>query len=124
MRSVRRLAVAYRPVRQTSIPIALFGCLASWWLPLDNANAGGFGVREQSAYFLGSSFAGSAAGGDVSSMFWNSAATAARPGCNSSSNFTAAFGEAKETAQAGIFVTGVPAAAAPGLSPTSADVGT
>jgi hypothetical protein len=33
------------------------------------ALAGGFGVREQSALFLGTAFAGSAAGGDLSSMF-------------------------------------------------------
>ena len=44
------------------------------------AQAGGFGVREQSVYFMGSAFAGSAAGTDISSMFWNSAATAAKTG--------------------------------------------
>jgi long-chain fatty acid transport protein len=38
------------------------------------AGAGGFEVREQSAYFQGMSFAGSAAGGSLSSMFWNPAA--------------------------------------------------
>ncbi len=37
------------------------------------ANAGGFAVREQSAYGQGSSFAGIAAGGALSSMFWNPA---------------------------------------------------
>lgn len=37
------------------------------------ANAGGFAVREQSAYFQGMSFAGAAAGGDLSGMFWNPA---------------------------------------------------
>src|SRR6516164_11763616 len=82
------------------------------------ASAGSFGVREQSAYFLGSSFAGSAAGGDISSMFWNSAATAARAGCNASADFTTAFGQIKETAGGGSFVTGVPALVPP-LSPTS-----
>jgi long-chain fatty acid transport protein len=87
-------------------------------LVLDAAHAGGFGVREQSAYFLGSAFAGSAAGTDISSMFWNSAAAASKTGCNSSSNVTAVFGSAQETAQAGLFVT-----AAPGVA-TSADVGT
>ena len=39
---------------------------------VEQANAGGFGVREQSAYFEGMGYAGSAAGGDISSMFWNS----------------------------------------------------
>lgn len=38
-----------------------------------SANAGGFALREQSAYGQGSSFAGIAAGGALSSMFWNPA---------------------------------------------------
>src|SRR5215468_20148 len=86
------------------------------------ALAGSFGVREQSAYFLGTAFAGSAAGGQISSVFWNSAATAALPGCNSSSNYTAVFSSGDETAHAGAFVTGVPPIAA-GLTPTSTDIG-
>jgi long-chain fatty acid transport protein len=88
------------------------------------ASAGSFGVREQSAYFLGSSFAGSAAGTDISSMFWNSAATAARAGCNASADFTTAFGQIKETAEGGSFVTGVPSLLVPPLSPTSTELGT
>ncbi len=36
-----------------------------------DANAGGFALREQSAYGQGSSFAGVAAGGALSSMYWN-----------------------------------------------------
>ena len=47
------------------------------------AQAAGFAVREQSTYFQGMSFAGSAAGEELSSMFWNSAAAAAAPGINS-----------------------------------------
>lgn len=35
------------------------------------ANAGGFALREQSAYGQGSSFAGIAAGGALSAMYWN-----------------------------------------------------
>lgn len=38
-----------------------------------SANAGGFAVHEQSAYAQGTSFAGIAAGGALSSMFWNPA---------------------------------------------------
>src|SRR5262245_59278417 len=38
------------------------------------AVAGGLAVREQSTSSQGASFAGSAAGGDLSSMFWNPAA--------------------------------------------------
>jgi long-chain fatty acid transport protein len=40
------------------------------------AEAGGFAIREQSAYGQGSSFAGIAAGGSLSSMFWNPATIA------------------------------------------------
>ena len=102
---------------------ALFGAAALMVLSVGPraASAGAFGVREQSAYFLGTAFAGSAAGQDVSSVFWNSAATASKPGCNASLNMTAVFGEAKETAQAGLFVSGLPPFV-PGLSPTSTDV--
>ena len=85
------------------------------------AVAGGFAIREQSAYFLGSAFAGSAAGGDLTSMYWNSAGAAARPGCNSASSYTAVFGHSTESAQSGLLVTGAPGI--PALSPTSADVG-
>lgn len=52
------------------------------------AMAGGFAVREQSAYFQGTSFAGSAAGGVLSSMFWNSAATAELNGMNTDSSYS------------------------------------
>jgi long-chain fatty acid transport protein len=45
-----------------------------------SANAGGFAVREQSAYGQGSSFAGIAAGGALSSMFWNPATMTQVPG--------------------------------------------
>jgi long-chain fatty acid transport protein len=82
---------------------------------IGEAQAGGFGIREQSTYFLGDEFAGAAAGGDISSMFWNPAATAALPGFNSSSNYTGAFASAKETATGGAFY---------GSGPNSTDVGT
>jgi long-chain fatty acid transport protein len=41
------------------------------------AQAGGFALREQSAYGQGMSFAGIAAGGSLSSMFWNPATLSA-----------------------------------------------
>ena len=86
------------------------------------AHAGGFSVREQSAYYLGTAFAGSAAGGEISSVFWNSAATASLPGCNTSSSYTGIFADSDVTAHAGTFVTGLPPIAA-GLTPTAADIG-
>jgi long-chain fatty acid transport protein len=97
--------------------------LAASLAPASEAQAGAFGVREQSAYFAGDAYAGAAAGVDISSMFWNPAATAALPGFNSSSSYTGIIGRANETATGGLFVTGVPAIGAPGLAP-STDVGT
>src|SRR5262245_17831427 len=44
------------------------------------ANAGGFAVREQSTYGQGTSFSGIAAGGALSSMFWNPATMTQFPG--------------------------------------------
>jgi long-chain fatty acid transport protein len=48
--------------------------LAAISIAAADAHAGGFALREQSAAGLGSSFAGVAAGGALSSMFWNPAA--------------------------------------------------
>ncbi len=56
------------------------------------AEAGGFAVREQSAYGQGSSFAGMAAPGDsISSMFWNPAAVTTVTGTTVEGNVTAIF---------------------------------
>ncbi len=88
--------------------------------------AGGFAVREQSTTLLGSAFAGSAAGGDISSMYWNAAAAAAAPGCNTSSNYTLVLGSSDVSADSGLLATGAqlaPGVAAAGLTPLSTDVG-
>ncbi len=56
------------------------------------AEAGGFAVREQSAYGQGSSFAGMAAPGDsISSMFWNPAAVTTVTSTTVEGNLTAIF---------------------------------
>jgi long-chain fatty acid transport protein len=56
------------------------------------AEAGGFAVREQSAYGQGSSFAGMAAPGDsISAMFWNPAAVTTVTGITIEGNLTAVF---------------------------------
>ena len=52
------------------------------------ASAGGFALPEQSATFLGTSFAGAAAGGDISSMYWNPAALVTAPGMQVEANVT------------------------------------
>lgn len=53
-----------------------------------SASAGGFDIKEQSTHYQGMSFAGSAAGGTLSSMFWNpAAASAAVVGLNMESSY-------------------------------------
>jgi long-chain fatty acid transport protein len=61
--------------------------------------AGGFAVREQSAYFQGSVFAGAAAGGpSLSSMFWNAATmTQHRLGLTAESALTGVIGNSEIT---------------------------
>jgi long-chain fatty acid transport protein len=86
------------------------------------ANAGAFGVREQSAYFEGSAFAGSAAGGDLSSMFWNSAATAELPGFNVEASATILLPSVDMTATGGAFVADPPAFG-PVALPATANLG-
>jgi long-chain fatty acid transport protein len=80
------------------------------------AHAGGFAVREQSTTLLGTAFAGAAAGGDISSMYWNPAAAAAVPGCSMASSYSLILGSSDETAESGLF------ASIPGVT-TSTDVG-
>ena len=67
------------------------------------ANAGGFAIREQSTYGQGTSFAGVAAGGAVSSMFWNPATMTQFKGIVSENGFTAVFPKVSQTPQAGTF---------------------
>lgn len=52
------------------------------------ANAGGFGLREQSTVGQGDAFAGVAAGGSLSSMFWNPATMTQTPGFGIEGNGT------------------------------------
>ena len=60
-----------RPHRKTILAAILS---ASALTAAGSAHAGGFGIHEQSAEFLGMAFAGAAAGGSgLSSMFWNPA---------------------------------------------------
>jgi len=67
---------------------------------IGTAEAGGFAIREQSAQFQGSSFAGSAAGGGLSSMYWNPAALGqADWGLISESHFSGIFGQAENTVE-------------------------
>lgn len=65
------------------------------------ANAGGFALREQSAYGQGTSFAGIAAGGALSSMFWNPATMTQVPGIQSETVFTGVIPYASHSPAAG-----------------------
>jgi long-chain fatty acid transport protein len=62
--------------------------LSAMVLSAGAASAGGFAPKEQSTVFLGSAFAGSAAGGALSSMFWNPAALGQFDGINSESAYS------------------------------------
>ena len=70
--------------------LALAGTVAAASMTVASAaQAGAFGLREQSATGLGLSFAGSAAGAaGVSSMFWNPATVTMRPGFVSEQSLT------------------------------------
>jgi long-chain fatty acid transport protein len=70
-----------------------------------DANAGAFALREQSTTFQGMSYAGSAAGVELSSMFWNSAAAAAVPGFNVESHAALVIPDSSIEATGGAFVT-------------------
>jgi long-chain fatty acid transport protein len=69
------------------------------------ANAGGFAIREQSSYAQGSSYAGIAAGGDLSSLFWNPATMTQMPGIQSEIVATGIFPYAANTPAAGSTLT-------------------
>lgn len=81
------------------------------------ANAGGLALREQSAYGQGSSFAGVAAGGSLSSMFWNPATITQMPGIQFESVLSGLIPNASHTATASSF------AAVPGITATVGDSG-
>ena len=66
------------------------------------AQAGGFAVREQSAYYQGMSFAGAGAGDTLSSMFWNSAAAASVDGFNTESHASVVFPGRQIEAEEGV----------------------
>ena len=71
------LAMLFRGLRAVLLVCGGVGALIA---TMGGANAGGFAIREQSAYGLGSAFAGIAAGGSQSSMFWNPATMTQVPG--------------------------------------------
>jgi len=76
---MRRWAVRAAPM--LALPVAAIAA--------GQAQAGGFGLREQSSYYQGTAFAGDAAGGaGLASMFWNPAAMSFAPGLAVEQNVT------------------------------------
>ncbi len=73
-----------------------------------DANAGGFAIREQSAWGQGASFAGVAAGGDSSAMFWNPATMTQIPGLQSSSDWSGIMPYSASTPGTGSALAGAP----------------
>ena len=82
------------------------------WAGAGPVSAGGFALREQSASSQGASFAGSAAGYDLSSMFWNPAAVAAKsgPGLHAESHYSVIMPRAQVDVET---FNGLPAAVLP-----------
>ena len=65
------------------------------------ANAGGFAIREQSTVGQGDAFAGVAAGGAPSSMYWNPATMTQTPGRALEANATGILGNVNQNPAAG-----------------------
>jgi len=86
-----------RKIHPLSYGIIVGGSL----LVASSAIAGGFSIREQSTTGLGKAFADSAAGTDLSSMYWNPAAVTTQDGLNSVSSFTAILPQTRITPAAG-----------------------
>jgi len=77
---MRTFSGKYRVSTVFIVPALVLGATAG-------AEAGGFGLREQSSYYQGTSFAGNAAGGaGLASMFWNPAAVSFLPGMQMEGN--------------------------------------
>ena len=85
---------------------------------MTSANAGGFALREQSAYGQGSAFAGIAAGGSQSSMFWNPATMTQVPGIQAETVLTGIMPYSANTPGAGTFA---PALGLGGTGDTATD---
>jgi long-chain fatty acid transport protein len=85
--------------RVVGISLTALTCISTGSCISTQAAAGGYAQREQSAQFQGSSFAGAAAGGALSSMFWNpAAASQAGSGFSTESSYAGIFGNTTITA--------------------------
>jgi len=107
--------------------LSLLGSAATLGLALTGtAEAGAFAIREQSAYGQGMSFAGAAAGGSLSSMFWNPATLSAVMGFQTESVYSGLFPTSDVTVETFTTPTGVTLpleAIAPGADRDQGDIG-
>jgi long-chain fatty acid transport protein len=92
--------MSYRRVKLLLLACSGVGALLTATV---DANAGGFALREQSAYGQGSSFAGVAAGGSLSSMFWNPATITQVPGIQTEMVLTGIMPYSSHTVTSGTF---------------------
>ena len=92
------LAMSFRGLKAVLLACGGVGALIA---ATADANAGGFAIREQSAYGQGSSFAGIAAGGSLSSPFWNPATLTQVQGLQSESVLTGIMPNSTNTPGAG-----------------------
>ncbi len=90
-------------MRSVSLRLALLSgaALVALSAGVDRATAGGFAIREQSAAGQGASYAGVAAGGALSSMFWNPAVMTQFKGVNFEADAAVILGYANNTPVSG-----------------------
>ncbi len=86
---------------RNTFKFAIMGSITAALVTTTSAFAGGFAVREQSAYGQGMSFAGAAAYSSISAMFWNSAGAANQNGLNAESGAAYIIPKGELTAVAG-----------------------
>jgi len=88
--------MAYRTLTRSAL-----GAIGLALLTSTAATAGGLAIHEQSVYGQGASFAGIAAGGALSSMFWNPATMTQQGGLQSESDFAGIIGSTKHNPTSG-----------------------
>ena len=97
-------------MQQSSLKQYLCAGVALWVIAASatGAQAGGFAIREQSTAGEGAAFAGVAAGGAPSSMFWNPATMTQFRGLTSETDLTGIFPFADNTVRPGSSLAGPP----------------
>jgi long-chain fatty acid transport protein len=93
-----------RSARKILMAMSALGTLV---LATGAAEAGGFGLHEQSTYGLGVAFAGVSAGGTPSSMYWNPATMTQFSGLNSEWDVTGIIPQTSNTPTVATTATGV-----------------